>query len=233
MYIYIYIESESEREERTVLRQTHCHCTAVAAAAAVTKWVYFLVAASAGADTGACMWCSNHNSDRCCGTGSRSAFCPMPLCDMKYISNRFLHPLGLHKLCDVYTYKKRAVALFFSAAACVKKKTKKDYRWWCMGKKSFFNLYIIFTQQRPCAAWIQNTNNDNNKKKVFRRWFFFRIFNTGNSSPGGLFAKQFNNICIFALRHETIGRRATSGRAASSFPTAVCNYAIGRLPHII
>lgn len=126
--LYNIIYMVRERDERTVLRQTHCHCTAVAAAAALTKWVYFLVAASAGADTGACMWCSNHNSDRCCGTASRSAFCPMPLCDMKYISNRFLHPLGLHKLCDVYTYKKRAVALFFSAAACVKKKTKKDYR---------------------------------------------------------------------------------------------------------
>lgn len=70
--------------------------------------------------TPACVLYSNHNSDHYCGTASWSAFCPMPLCDMKYISNRFLHPLGLHKLCDVYTYKERAVALFFSAAtACV------------------------------------------------------------------------------------------------------------------
>lgn len=74
----------------------------------------------------------NHNSDYCCcGTASWPAFCTMPFRDMKYISNRFLHPRGLHKLCDVcsthvhvYTHKKRrAFAVYFFgrrlAAVCV------------------------------------------------------------------------------------------------------------------
>lgn len=84
------------------------------------------------------LWCSGVSViiTQTAGVGQQAGLLFARFRDMKYISNRFLHPLGLHKLymrwATVHVYKKRAFTYFFPAS-CVdmskrKKKTKKDYR---------------------------------------------------------------------------------------------------------